>query len=192
MHTVSQQIVASARTWIGTRFHHQGRLKRTPMHKGGCDCLGLLVGVAQELKLKNKQGELLYLFDETNYSHLPDGIRFRDKLAEHLIEIDPVELRAGDIALFNLDGNPQHVGIIAEYEIEDEQSLIHAFAQAKSVVETRLDECWRVRIVAGFRVYAIPQNETRQITPTIQSDSLLRPIVNLGALSLSASGASSA
>jgi hypothetical protein len=35
--------IAQARTWIGTPFHHQGRLKGV-----GCDCLGLIVGVAED------------------------------------------------------------------------------------------------------------------------------------------------
>jgi cell wall-associated NlpC family hydrolase len=41
-------IVRQARTWIGTPFHHQARLKSK-----GCDCLGLIVGVVDELGLKD-------------------------------------------------------------------------------------------------------------------------------------------
>jgi hypothetical protein len=33
----SHPIVACARSWIGTRFHHQGRLKKADGHKGGVD-----------------------------------------------------------------------------------------------------------------------------------------------------------
>jgi cell wall-associated NlpC family hydrolase len=40
-------IVTQARGWIGTPFHHQARLKGI-----GCDCLGLCVGVALELELR--------------------------------------------------------------------------------------------------------------------------------------------
>ena len=38
---MNDAIVTCARSWIGTRFHHQGRLKKTQSHKGGVDCLGL-------------------------------------------------------------------------------------------------------------------------------------------------------
>ena len=44
----SNTIVTQARTWIGTPFHHQARLKGK-----GCDCLGLIVGVVDELGLKD-------------------------------------------------------------------------------------------------------------------------------------------
>ncbi|MBL0320066.1 MAG: hypothetical protein IPP74_12385 [Alphaproteobacteria bacterium] len=46
--TSNQKIISQARTWLGTPFHHQARLKGK-----GCDCLGLIVGVADELGLKD-------------------------------------------------------------------------------------------------------------------------------------------
>ncbi len=47
MQDLYEQIAAASRSWIGTAFHHQGRTKKTTGHKGGVDCLGLLVGVAK-------------------------------------------------------------------------------------------------------------------------------------------------
>ena len=31
-----EQIVAQARTWLGTKYHHQGRLKKSAKGPGGC------------------------------------------------------------------------------------------------------------------------------------------------------------
>ena len=42
--TDSAKIVAQARSWLGTPYHHQARLKGV-----GCDCLGLLRGLWRAL-----------------------------------------------------------------------------------------------------------------------------------------------
>ncbi len=42
MSTSGSDVVRTARTWLGTPYHHQGRLKGV-----GVDCAGLLIGVAQ-------------------------------------------------------------------------------------------------------------------------------------------------
>ena len=39
-----EQIVAAARGWVGTPYHHQASVKGA-----GCDCLGLIRGVWREL-----------------------------------------------------------------------------------------------------------------------------------------------
>jgi hypothetical protein len=69
---MNMEIVACARGWLGTRFHHQGRVKKTATHAGGVDCLGLLIGIASELNLKGKDNLPLYLADKTSYPHYPD------------------------------------------------------------------------------------------------------------------------
>ena len=79
---VSHPIVAQARTWLGTRFHHQGRLKANAEHKGGVDCLGLIVEVSRELNITDKNGGLLASHDMTDYSWLPSGERGRRRSAE--------------------------------------------------------------------------------------------------------------
>ena len=54
--------VRVARTYIGTPFHHMGRLPGV-----GLDCAGLLVCVARELKLVAPD------FDTPAYAPTPDG-----------------------------------------------------------------------------------------------------------------------
>jgi len=44
-----QQIILQARTWLGTKYHHQGRLKKSKAGAGGVDCIGLIIGVIDEL-----------------------------------------------------------------------------------------------------------------------------------------------
>ncbi len=60
-------IIRTARSYIGTPFHHHGRLKNI-----GVDCLGLLIGVAKELNLNDKMGRPIQFHDTLNYGVMPN------------------------------------------------------------------------------------------------------------------------
>jgi hypothetical protein len=150
MTTLHERVVASARGWLGTRFHHQGRLKKTDKHKGGVDCLGLLVGVAQELELLATTGELITVYDKLEYTHTPDTQQLKNTLENILAHIPHGDICAGDVVLMNIDAMPQHLGIITD--VAGDMGIIHAYAPARAVVEHRLDVFWRRRIVAAFRL----------------------------------------
>lgn len=142
MKNKQEQIVTQARTWLGTPFHHQARLKGV-----GCDCLGLVVGVVDELGLKDRNGQLLAAYDEIVYSKEPDGAYLTQKLTDLLEEVQAAQ--AGDLALFSVRDNPQHLAIITDYE--GTLGMIHAYAPARRVVEHRLDDDWNSRLVKVFR-----------------------------------------
>lgn len=137
-------IVIEARRWLGTRFRHQGRRRASAHDPGGVDCLGLLIGVAEALTLQDRHGALLSRADEVSYGHLPDGARLAERLGELLLPVE--RMREGDILLFRLDGNPQHLAIVSDY------GIIHAYAPARRVVEHRLDAAWEEKIAGIFRV----------------------------------------
>jgi len=147
---MTHPIVACARGWLGTRFHHQGRLRKTGSNKGGVDCLGLLVGVAAELKLLAPDGTALAAFDDTRYSHQPDTKNLQMQLSRLLEPIAAKNILPGDVILLTVDDSPQHLAIVSD--MPDGLGMIHAYAQARSVVEHRLDEWWRKRIQAAFQV----------------------------------------
>lgn len=140
---MTNNITVQARTWLGTPFHHQARLKGK-----GCDCLGLIVGVVDELGLTDEIGRLLSSYDEINYSKEPDGKYLIQKLENILDEVNPSEIKAGDLALFKMGNNPQHLAIITDYQ--GSLGMIHCYAQARKVVEHRFDEEWQKRL---FKVY---------------------------------------
>jgi NlpC/P60 family putative phage cell wall peptidase len=142
--TASKDIVAQARTWLGTPFHHQARLKGK-----GCDCLGLIVGVVDELDLKDKSGVRLASYDEVTYSREPNGAYLMQKLTGLLAEVPVAEARAGDLALFKVQENPQHLAILSDYE--GGMGMIHSFAPSRRVVEHRLDDDWKLRLLKVFR-----------------------------------------
>lgn len=130
-------IVQEAKTWIGTPFKHQGRVKGL-----GVDCVGLIIGVAHAFKLTD--------FDYRNYSHTPDGFLMQQLLAEHLKIISIQEAKHGDIVLMRFEAQPQHLAILSDY------GMIHAYAQVRRCVEHRMDQLWQSRIVGA---YAYPSVE---------------------------------
>jgi NlpC/P60 family putative phage cell wall peptidase len=142
--SIAEDIVAQARTWLGTPFHHQARLKGK-----GCDCLGLIVGVVDELGLKDTYGRLLSSYDEITYPKEPDGAYLIEKLTDILLEVPIADARAGDLALFKVRENPQHLAILTDYE--GTLGMIHSFAPSRRVVEHRLDEDWKSRLLKVFR-----------------------------------------
>ena len=157
MKKLQEQIVSQARTWLRTPFHHQARLKGK-----GCDCLGLIVGVVNELGLKDKNGVKLAAYDEITYPKEPDGAYLIEKLTGLLAEVPIVDARAGDLALFKVRENPQHLAILTDYAPAgvggaasgNEQptlGMIHCYARARRVVEHRLDDDWKSRLLKVFR-----------------------------------------
>ncbi|HKW82999.1 MAG TPA: NlpC/P60 family protein [Burkholderiaceae bacterium] len=136
--TWPELVVATARKYLGVRWHHQGR------SRAGVDCAGLVVCVAHDLGLSE--------FDTSDYGRLPNGDTMRSLLREHCTELRADALAPGLVALMRFDGEPQHMGIVADY-VHGGHSIVHALAQRRCVVEHRLDELWRRRIVA---LYALP------------------------------------
>lgn len=143
-------IVACARGWLGTRFHHQGRLKKTREHAGGVDCLGLLVGVAKELKLQDVNGLPLSLHDVFTYPHLPDVEKLQQSLCNCLELISIDQMCVGDVALIRISERPQHLAILTDFN--NGPGVIHAYAPAKKVVERALDAWWKERIYRAYRI----------------------------------------
>ncbi len=148
--TDEHDIVSAARGWLGTRFHHQGRLKKTDAHLGGVDCLGLLVGVATELDLRDAEGNALCLLDERDYPHYPDSRYLMTKFESIMQPIAAAAATPGDIALFTIDESPRHLAIISSGS--SGLQMIHAYAPARAVVEHALDGWWWQRIKAVYRI----------------------------------------
>jgi cell wall-associated NlpC family hydrolase len=122
-------VIAEARRWKETRWHHQGR------NSAGIDCIGLVIMVSHALGLSD--------FDITDYARQPDPKMMRGLLAAHM---DPIaKPEPGDVLLMRFEKEPQHVAILTDI------GIIHAYAQARKVVEHRLDSLWRSRIVGAYR-----------------------------------------
>lgn len=147
---IQTAVIDEARGWVGTRFKHQGRKKNCADDRGGVDCLGLLIGVANACDVRGKDGKPLYVHDQLAYGHHPDGVDLRAGLEAALLPHDDAP-KFGDVCLFRIDGVARHVGFIGAY-MDGSASMIHAYAPARKVVEHRLDDVWRARLVACFSI----------------------------------------
>lgn len=131
--TTRQQIVDESRTHLGVRWVHQGR------SRAGVDCIGLVIRVAHALGLST--------FDIADYSRQPDPSMMRRLLGEHMEPVSQPQI--GDVLLMKFEREPQHVAIVTD------RGIIHAYAQARRVVEHRLDSLWKSRIVRAYQFKGI-------------------------------------
>lgn len=135
-----EAFIAAARELVGVRWVHKGR---SPF---GIDCLGLVVLAAAAAGRP--------LVDRLDYGRHPwqDGLdtEMRAQIGE---AVETPE--AGDIVTLRGPGQPAagHVGVIAE--CQGYLTLIHSYnADSNSVVvEHRLDETWRARLCAAYRLF---------------------------------------
>ncbi len=136
--TIRQQVIAEARSWIGTPYRHQASRKGA-----GCDCLGLLRGIWRALYGSEPQKIPPYTADWAEAGGaetlLAAGRRW-------LKECEPNAALPGDVLLFRWrDGAPaKHVGILSSPTL-----IIHAYERV-GVVEMPLAAAWRRRIAASF------------------------------------------
>lgn len=140
---MQQQIVKEARKWIGTPYKHQGKtLGRA------CDCAGILIGVARNLF------DIEDNFD-SRYGHNPNNWTLKQELDNasmliHKSSTDNIEI--GDITLMSLNQLqiPHHVGIISDYS-DQSFGLIHCYSSIGRVVEHRMNDVWKNRILHLYR-----------------------------------------
>lgn len=136
--TTRPQIVAAARGWLNTPFHHQARLKGV-----GVDCIGLVIGVARELALIAPD------FDIAAYPRVPDGKTLLPMARQYMAEIDRAAMQPGDVVVVSFDKEPQHFGVLGEYR-HGGLSIIHAASDPGRVIETRLMFGPHMKFVAAF------------------------------------------
>lgn len=130
-------LVATARGWIGTPFHHQASCRGA-----GADCLGFVRGVWREA-LGEAVPVPAYAADWTT---LPGDDRLRGGLARALLPVETDRARPGDVLLFCLrpSGIGSHAGLMTAPD-----RFLHAL-ESTGVVESRLGGFWRRRLVAAF------------------------------------------
>ena len=138
-----EDIVAIARSWIGTPYIHQASVKGA-----GCDCLGLLRGVWRELRGEEPEDMPAYSPD---WAEATGNETLYIALRRHLDEVAPHDLVPGDVALFRMAprGPAKHCGIIAAKD--GALTLIHA-RQNGRVAEEPLSGVWSRKLAFAFRL----------------------------------------
>ncbi|HXF53617.1 MAG TPA: NlpC/P60 family protein [Hyphomicrobiaceae bacterium] len=132
-------IVAAARGWLGTPYHHQASRRGV-----GADCLGLVRGVWRELYGEEPETPPPYTRD---WSEASGEETLLAAARRHLLAIDPKSAAAGDVIVFRL-----RAGLAAKHAAirTGEATFIHAMEGAP-VAEAALTPWWRRRIAGAFR-----------------------------------------
>lgn len=135
MYHKADELIAVARSYINTPFHHQGRLPGI-----GLDCAGVGIAVAKSLGIPIK--------DFSGYPRTPfDGMlkKMLDE-QESLMRIARDTAEPGDVLLMRISTDPQHIAIMSYNGY-----MIHAYQNVGKVVEQRIDAYWKNKIVAVYR-----------------------------------------
>lgn len=144
MNVTRDQIVAEARSWIGTPYRHQASLKGV-----GCDCLGLVRGIWRALYGAEPETTPAYSPD---WAEVSGDERLAAAARRHLIEIATHEAQPGDVLLFRWRPHlpAKHAAILMAND-----RMIHAYDGA-AVAEAHFAPFWRRRIAFAFRFPPVP------------------------------------
>jgi len=142
-----RKITEAARRWIGTPYMHQQRMIGV-----GCDCVNLVIAVGLELGMLDWTPERFDRFK--GYTRAPNPTKMGEALA---IFLEPAPagaaLQEGDILWISWrKGLPMHLAIVGTHE--GRLTMIHAFSDARAVVEHTLDGVWHHRINSVWRFRA--------------------------------------
>lgn len=136
--TTTEDFRAAALSWVGVPFAHQGRSRAH-----GVDCVGLVLGVANELGLLPPDT------DVTGYRRAPDGSMLR--LCDEWMDRAP--LADSHVAVLRFSVAPQHLAVLVPRGAG--WAFVHALERNGAVVTHRVDEAWRRRIVATYRLRGV-------------------------------------
>lgn len=138
--TTRAQVVAEARSWLGVPFRHQGR------NRAGIDCAGLVQIVGEILGLSPVG------VDPRNYGRLPERNLLTETVRKLADEKRWEDWKPGDFVIAkDLDVLwPMHMAILFEYP-GGGPAIVHSYARAGKVVESRLPDEWYSKITATFQ-----------------------------------------
>jgi NlpC/P60 family putative phage cell wall peptidase len=129
-------IVACARTYLGTPFQHQGRIRGLSL-----DCIGLPICVARDLGIMDLDS--LY----RNYSPEPSDDTVLRECKKMLREKSIEQMKPGDVLCLKVPV-PCHVAMVTM--LPPNIGMIHAYSPNDKVVEHDIDFHWRRRIAGVF------------------------------------------
>jgi NlpC/P60 family putative phage cell wall peptidase len=136
--TTRANVIAEARKWVGTPYHHQQSCRGA-----GADCLGLVRGVWRALYGTETEAPPAYSRDWAEAAGTETLI---DAAGRHLNAVPVASARGGDVVVFRLRAATpaKHIGILCAPE-----RLIHAM-EGGAAVEITVTPWWRRRIVAAY------------------------------------------
>lgn len=153
-----KDVAEASRTWIGTPYVHQSRGPKGD--EGGCDCVGLLIGVAQELGIMPND------YNPNGYGRTGDApmletemAKWADLVIDTQIPMTTNDVKAilqeGDVMIFRPGGVIVHSAIVTKIDYgsgeEEQWGMVHAYSPMSKVVEHRIDDRWCRRMTQVWR-----------------------------------------
>jgi cell wall-associated NlpC family hydrolase len=130
-----------ALTWVGTPFKWQGRVR------AGCDCKGLVAGVAKEAGRPEADSVQALAGD---YRGGVDEKRLNAGLESLFDRADDVQ--AGDILLLKIGGKAQHLAIATKAENGRAKRMVHCYHTGpQKVIDVPVGTITQSAIVAVYR-----------------------------------------
>lgn len=128
------EFLALARTWLGTPYHNQARLKGV-----GADCIGFIIGAASEATGRA-------ITAPCTYGRYPAPVQALAAIraSGECITIPLVDAKPGDVVYMRIAREPQHFGILGEAG-----TLIHCIESA-GVVEVNFVDWMKANVVHVF------------------------------------------
>ena len=136
MSVTSGDIVRVAKTYIGTPFHHLGRIKNI-----GIDCIGIVLGIAKELSIP-----LIIHPDFERYGRRTRNLSLLQYMDEQFVKIDRREVGSIAVSWHNrITKEPSHVGIVTSI------GMVHTNCDLMITIEEHWSPKWATRIVGYFK-----------------------------------------
>lgn len=126
-HVTAGSVIAEARTWIRTPWHHRARVKGV---KGGVDCVMLLAEVYEAVGAIGHVEPEFYPIDIMLHRGGEPVVAWLERLG--------VEVAApviGGVIVYQFGHSYSHAGIVV-----GDDAIIHAYRSYGQVVETRLND----------------------------------------------------
>lgn len=134
-------IIAEARSWLGTVFHHQAAIKGV-----GCDCVGLITGTGAAFGWQPDPQQFKRF---RNYAKLPNPGRMLEALNLFLVPVDGPPALADILYLQWRTDLPTHLAIFAD--LDGRPTIIHALSEAGIVIEHGYVDPWPGRLHSVWR-----------------------------------------
>jgi NlpC/P60 family putative phage cell wall peptidase len=118
------EIVDEARKWLGTPYHHQGRVLGH-----GIDCYGVIEMVGRALGIAIPENIV--------YSRIPDEKELIGYMDTYAVNIPVSAAMAGDIVIIPFMNRMRHMAILTD------SGMLHSYEPQGKVIEHAIDAKWR-------------------------------------------------
>lgn len=133
---IGKDIIKVAKTYIGTPFHHLGRVKNH-----GIDCVGIILCIAKELNIP-----LVIHSDFERYGRRTRQRSLLEYMDEQFIRLKTKQLGAILVSWYNeRTKEPSHLGIVTDI------GIIHTSGGLGVVMEEYWSVKWDEQVIAYYK-----------------------------------------